>query len=361
MCRDAFANVAGNLPGYDAIWGAIYALTVDETGGVPRPGQLQEIARIEQILANDPSNTLQIGHFVKTAVALASPFDPALSAGADFDYYLRMWSAHQCVKIPRPFYYQRFDGRVDTVDSAAAGDARKAVERVNSDKCAALDFHADFTYRGEDFRFYVVNPFDLIHRHFLKGRFFEIAELAFVEGWVGRDAAIVEVGAYVGNHVVYYARFMRPRSILVLEPNPAAIALLRRNLEANAVTAVDLSRLGVGVAAAVASYDLVSAGAANGGATRLVPAAVGTVKSVPLDAMVEHKVDFIKIDVEGMELDVLAGAARVIAVSRPKIMIEVFKTQIPDFDEWLRQHGYGITHRFDYVHAVNYMIEPADA
>ena len=240
-------------------------------------------------------------------------------------------------------------------------ERRAAVERVICDKCVELDFHAEFTHRGEVFRFCIVNPFDLIHGSFLKGRFFELRELAFVEDWVGPRATIVEVGAYVGNHVVYYSRFMRPRKIIVLEPNPEAVVLLRRNLEANAVTAADLSRLGVGVAAAAASYDLVCEVGANRGATRLVHAAAGAVKSAPLDDLIESPVDFIKIDVEGMELEVLAGAARVIATSRPKIMIEVFRSEIPRFEEWLGHNRYGVTHRFDYVHAVNYLIEPANA
>ena len=357
----AFANVADSLQGYDAIWGGIHELDDDESRGVLRPGQLLEISRIDEVLANAPFNTLQIGHFVKTAVALAARFEPARGAAAEFDYYLRVWSKYRCVKIARPFYYERRGDPAATARASTGVEQRAAVERVICDKCAELDFRAEFTHRGEIFRFCVVNPFDLIHGSFLKGRFFELGELSFVEEWVGPDATIVEVGAYVGNHVVYYSRFMRPRTIIVLEPNPEAIALLRRNLEANAVMVADLSRLGIGVAAAAGDYDLVCEGGGNRGATRLVQAAAGAVKSAPLDELIGSTVDFIKIDVEGMELEVLAGASRVIAASRPKIMIEVFRPQIPRFNDWLRQHRYDIRRQFDYVHAVNYLIEPADA
>jgi hypothetical protein len=105
----------------------------------------------------------------------------------------------------------------------------------------------------------------------------------------------------------------------------------------------------------------VSAGAGNVGATRLVQAASGKIQSAPLDALISAEVDFIKIDVEGMELEVLAGAARVIAESQPKIMIEVFRLQIPRFEKWLEEHRYRVTNQFEYVHAVNYLIEPAHA
>jgi FkbM family methyltransferase len=216
-----------------------------------------------------------------------------------------------------------------------------------------------FEYRGESFKFYISNPFDLIHRCFLKGRFFEVDELAHVESWVGADAAIVEVGAYVGNHVVYYSRFMRPRSITVFEPNPEAITLLRRNLDTNGVDCADLASLGIGIAAAPARYDIVCDSADNGGATRLVRVAAGAVRSLPLDDLVAARVDFIKIDVEGMELEVLAGAKRVIAESRPKIMIEVFRRQIAEFDAWMNLHRYRVNRKFENVHAINFMIEPA--
>ena len=95
--------------------------------------------------------------------------------------------------------------------------------------------------------------------------------------------------------------------------------------------------------------------------TRSMQAAAGAVKTAPLDELIAGTVDFIKIDVEGMELEVLDGAARVIAASRPKIMIEVFRSQIPRFDAWLRQYRYVVRQQFDYVHAVNYLVEPANA
>ena len=61
-----------------------------------------------------------------------------------------------------------------------------------------------------------------------------------------------------------------------------------------------------------------------------------------------------------MELDVLAGAARVIATWRPRIMIEVFRTQTGPFETWLATHRYCVARRFDNVFAVNYCIEPVD-
>ena len=91
-CPRAVANVGAHGRGYVAVWGAIYELADDEESGAIRPGQLMPITRLDQVLGNDPFITLQIVHFVKTAVALAVPFAPELAAGWDFDCYLRAWA-----------------------------------------------------------------------------------------------------------------------------------------------------------------------------------------------------------------------------------------------------------------------------
>jgi hypothetical protein len=41
-------------------------------------------------------------------------------------------------------------------------------------------------------------------------------------------------------------------------------------------------------------------------------------------------------------------------------MIEVFRHEIARFEAWLELNRYRVRHRFEYVHAVNFMLEPAD-
>lgn len=59
-----------------------------------------------------------------------------------------------------------------------------------------------------------------------------------------------------------------------------------------------------------------------------------------LDSFGFERVDFIKIDVEGMELDVLAGAARTIERCRPQMIIEVIKSDRAALDAFLKARGY---------------------
>jgi FkbM family methyltransferase len=61
---------------------------------------------------------------------------------------------------------------------------------------------------------------------------------------------------------------------------------------------------------------------------------------VELDGYELPRVDLIKIDVEGMELDVLAGAAKTLARCRPSLIIEWIKVGLPAIVKALKPHDY---------------------
>lgn len=358
LAPQAFANVAPHVAGRDAVWGAIYELAEDEEHGIPRAGQLTNIAGIDDLLANDPWITLQIGHFVKTDIALATPFDTRLDCGEDVDYYLRLWSKYNCLKIALPFFYNRRGRRAAGPRAATDRDWRITIQRIIRAKCESSGFHAEFTHRGERFRFYVFNPFDPIQRCFLKGGFFEQEQLTFLDAWLGQGAHVVDIGAYTGNHAVYCARFLRPRSLTLFEPDPQMIDLLRRNLVANDVGDAALSRLGIAVAASESRYEPKRSAAAHDAIARLVPAPGGEVRGAPLDSLIDSQVDFIRIDARGMELDILAGAGRVLAAWRPKIMISVAAQRISAFRQWLERSAYRVARESRRDEIMIFMLEP---
>ena len=70
--------------------------------------------------------------------------------------------------------------------------------------------------------------------------------------------------------------------------------------------------------------------------------AMQTVELRSLDAFGLPRVDFIIIDVEGMETDVLAGAAETIARCKPAMMIEIIKTDKEKVEQFLLENQYKI-------------------
>ena len=85
-----------------------------------------------------------------------------------------------------------------------------------------------------------------------------------------------------------------------------------------------------------------------------------TVKCVPLDELhFKGAISFFKIDVEGMELEVLAGAEQIISRWRPTIAVEVIKYNENKFWTWLNQHNYVVIDIFVYyIDVKNYIIIP---
>lgn len=59
-----------------------------------------------------------------------------------------------------------------------------------------------------------------------------------------------------------------------------------------------------------------------------------------IDAFAWPRVDLIKIDVEGMEVDVLIGAKETIVRSKPILIIEIIKTDAKAVSDFLAQNGY---------------------
>jgi hypothetical protein len=80
------------------------------------------------------------------------------------------------------------------------------------------------------------------------------------------------------------------------------------------------------------------------------------------DILMQRRVDFIKIDVEGMEMAVLAGLVGTIAKWRPPMFIEVDISNAEAFQEWIRVHGYVTARKYRrYPTNENYMVVPVEA
>jgi FkbM family methyltransferase len=66
------------------------------------------------------------------------------------------------------------------------------------------------------------------------------------------------------------------------------------------------------------------------------------VQGITIDSLDAPRIDFIKIDVEGMEMEVLAGAAQSIAKNKPALLIEIIKADATKLSEWLIARDYKV-------------------
>ena len=66
------------------------------------------------------------------------------------------------------------------------------------------------------------------------------------------------------------------------------------------------------------------------------------VQQISLDAMALPRVDLIKLDIEGMELEALEGARQLIETCRPVVLVEQIKAGPEPLRAWLEERGYRV-------------------
>lgn len=149
---------------------------------------------------------------------------------------------------------------------------------------------------------------------------YEYDLLQFMHQILG-EGLVIDVGANLGNHSIYFASVMG-RRVVAIEPEPGNLAALRRNVDANG--------LGDQVAIhAVAAWneagriELEQQIEGNRGTFAGHEAAAGSIPAERLDSLIgDATVGLIKIDVEGAELRVIEGARGILERSRPILVVE---------------------------------------
>jgi FkbM family methyltransferase len=216
------------------------------------------------------------------------------------------------------------------------------------------------TIHGETVFFTVNNPRDTIQRCHVDGTFYEPEELAIIARHFPIGGTFLDIGANVGNHTLYVAKFLRASRIVCFEPNPPAIALLESNVWLNGLARiVDGSYLGIGLSDHAQENVAMRYGRGNLGGGRIVQE-VGSIRLERADFLLAgQRFDFIKIDVEGMELAVLAGMSGLLATHRPRMFIEVDNGNAAGFQTWLEEAGYQVLEEFRrYKVNSNFLVAP---
>jgi FkbM family methyltransferase len=135
----------------------------------------------------------------------------------------------------------------------------------------------------------------------------------------GAGTVAVDVGANIGYYLLLMARIIGPSGrIVCFEPDAGNLRELRRNVISNRLANAEVIAAAVGAADGVVSLR-------PGINAEVVEHAAGDneVPMVCLDSALAGRVDFLKIDVEGYEANVLAGARRVLREERPTLFLEL--------------------------------------
>lgn len=178
----------------------------------------------------------------------------------------------------------------------------------------------------------------VMEEDYRNGRLHEHQMLAWIHNNVPSGGIWIDAGANIGNHSMAFA--LKASEVLAFEPAPNNFELLERNVQGlNNVLPIRL-----GLASCADLLKLTPTAQGRNSQFALQPGTGPNVMVAALDDLVPRnaKVGLIKIDVEGMEEAVIAGAMAIIARQRPEIFVEVWHQNTLDFisDRLLGRMGY---------------------
>lgn len=200
---------------------------------------------------------------------------------------------------------------------------------------------------GAPVYFTVNNSKDRIHARQTKGRFYEEEELALIADNFPKGGSFCDVGANIGNHSLYMLKFGGAAQVLPMEPNPDALELYLSNMILNGVLdRIALDTLGYGLDEQADDGLAIVNPRNNLGWARVGKPDEGKEGAISVrrgdDLIGARHIDFLKMDVEGMEVRALKGLAETIKRCRPVIFIEVDHGQRAAFDALMDELGYTV-------------------
>lgn len=180
-----------------------------------------------------------------------------------------------------------------------------------------------------------------------------------------KEGIFVDIGANIGKYTIKVGRQMGNKGrVISIEAEPENFEVLKRNIELNKL--VNVSAINAACWNEEGELDLYTAPSSKTSGSHSVKEKISPhsvkVKSVKLDNILDSmgikKVNFIKIDVEGAEVEVLEGAEKIIAKSDSvRILFEVSgEENLGKCQEILKRHKMVIK----YIYQKNFLASKED-
>lgn len=189
-----------------------------------------------------------------------------------------------------------------------------------------------------DVKFYIKTPFDFFIFSFMWEQ--ELQDvLRFEEGM-----NFLDVGAHIGKYTIRAGmKIGKEGKVVAIEPDKDNFDLLVRNIEANGLQ----NCIALNLAAYRADTQVNLFHSATSREHSIIEdfgKGSRKVKARALDSLLEEieigKIDLIKIDVEGAELEVLEGLANTLTKQNPLLVIEILKRDEDRVIRYLDSLGY---------------------
>lgn len=189
------------------------------------------------------------------------------------------------------------------------------------------------------------------------GEQFEKIEIDIACKYINSDSTVLDIGANIGLHALYFSAVAKNGLVIACEPQPKTFKTLEKNVCQNNIGNIVPLNVAIADAAKIATFYVKSDDAYSSliDTNRKVLNEKIKVLCTTIDGLLgEIKVDFVKIDVEGLELSVLHSMSSLIQRNRPVIFCEIYKGNVEannphDTISYLENMGYSVSRIIDGV------------
>jgi FkbM family methyltransferase len=202
------------------------------------------------------------------------------------------------------------------------------LKELDLDKVVFKEGEAIFHYKN-GCAFYVATCTESISSALFTYGYYETNETALISRVIKPSWTVIDAGANFGWYAIHFSRLVGEGGrVIAFEPVPESYMELAANLELNECKNLDLRNMALGNIDGAITMFVPEIHLGAGAASQFLD--IGKKIEVPmlkLDDFLEKqgidRVDFIKADIEGGELNLLRGAERLLSRCHPSILIEI--------------------------------------
>mgnify|MGYP003571296666 CR=1 FL=1 len=195
-------------------------------------------------------------------------------------------------------------------------------------------------------------PIDFIQKMIVNNNdYYEADVLLELDNYIPENSVILDLGANIGNHTLYWLISSKRniQKVHSFEPVKTTFEILSKNIELNNLQSKAVL-YNVGLFDKETKAEIFKYIIGNIGGTSLKEEQNGDIVLKRLDDIEfnEEHIDFMKIDVENLEFQLLNGAKNLIDKYKPMIFVESFNDYYKDINKFLIDRDYELIKEFPY-------------
>jgi FkbM family methyltransferase len=186
----------------------------------------------------------------------------------------------------------------------------------------------------------------------------EPLEFAFLDRFLESEMICIDVGANIGMYSLFMAK--RTRQVIAFEPQAEAMFRFRDSINTNRLSNITTITKAVSKKSGKLALNFTGDDSAKTYTTTVCESkeTITLVDVISLDGYLKEnhikRLDYLKIDAEGAEQDILSGAQKTLIKYRPLAQVEI----APEFKNRSGQSGFDFKAFFDNLQYTLYFIHP---